>query len=239
MSLDPAIPSPRRAVDRSFFTWVALAAIIVVFAGFARTYYLKSVFGTPNLSGLVHLHGLVMTLWFALFFVQVRLVAAHRVDLHRKLGVFGAFLAAAMLGIGTVTAITAARNGHSPGPPPLVFLAIPLGDILVFSTLVSLGIGYRHRPMIHKRLIVLASLAILTPAIARIRLDVIQHGGLPVFFGLADFCILVCIGIDTVKNRRFHPAFGWGFLFVIGSQVFRFWLAGTPQWLRFAGWLTS
>jgi hypothetical protein len=36
-----------------------------------------------------------------------------------------------------------------------------------------------------------------------------------------------------------HPAFGWGFLFIVGSQVFRFWLAGTPQWMRFATWLVS
>ncbi|HEV2617498.1 MAG TPA: hypothetical protein VGU63_12910 [Candidatus Acidoferrales bacterium] len=82
-------------VDRRFYTWVAVAAALVVFAGFARTYYLKEFFGTRSLALLLHVHGLVMTLWFLLFLVQVRLVAAHRTDLHRRLGVFGALLAQA------------------------------------------------------------------------------------------------------------------------------------------------
>jgi hypothetical protein len=54
-----------------------------------------------------------------------------------------------------------------------------------------------------------------------------------------DLCILGCIVFDTVKNRRLHPAFGWGFLFVVGSQAFRLWLSGTPQWMSFAKWLVG
>lgn len=235
----PAIPSSRRAVDRGIYTWAALAAVIIVFAGFARTYYLKSVFGTPALSTLVHVHGLVMTLWFSLFFVQVRLVAAHRVQVHKRLGYFGGFLAVAILAVGTMTAITAARNGHTPGPPPLVFLTIPLGDMVVFAVLVSLGLGYRNRPAIHKRLLLLSSLGIVTAAIARIPIDALRHGGLPAFFAVTDVLILACIAIDTTKNRRLHPALGWGFLFILASQVTRFAIAGTPQWLQFATWLTS
>lgn len=239
MSVESVSTPRRRSIDRGLYTWGALAAIALVFAGFARTYYLKHYFGAPALSLLVHLHGLVMTLWFTLFAVQVWLVAAHRVAVHRRLGVAGALLAAMVVGIGTLTAITAARNGVSPGPPPLVFLAIPLGDMLVFTVLVSLGLAYRHRPALHKRLILLSSLSMLTAAIARIPVEAITRGGLPVFFALTDLVILVCAGIDTAKHRRLHPAFGWGFAFILASQIFRFWLAGTPQWHRFAGWLTG
>ena len=231
-------PRPRNA-DRAIYTAAALAAVLIVFAGFARTYYLKGIYGTPALTGLVHLHGLVMTLWFTLFVVQVRFVAAGRIDLHRRLGMFGGFLAVVLVGVGTVTAITAARLGHSPGPPPLIFLTIPLGDMVVFSVLMSLAMAYRGRPALHKRLILLASVAMLTAAIARIPLDLIHNGGLPVFFGVTDLCLLACLITDTVKNRRLHPAFGWGFLFIFASQAFRFWLSGTPQWLRFAAWLTG
>ena len=42
----------------------------MVFAGFARTFYLKTIFGTPALSGLLFTHGVLMSLWFALFFTQ-------------------------------------------------------------------------------------------------------------------------------------------------------------------------
>jgi hypothetical protein len=234
-----AIPSPRRAADRGIYTWAALASVIIVFAGFARSYYLKSVFGAPELTTLVHVHGLVMTLWFSLFVVQVRLVATHRIQVHKRLGYFGAALAVAVLAIGTLTAITAAKKGATPGPPPLVFLTIPLGDMVVFATLVSLGLGYRNRPAIHKRLLLLSSLGILTAAIARIPIDALRNAGLPAFFAVTDVIILACILIDTTRNRRLHPALGWGFLFIIASQVTRFAIAGTPQWLAFAKWLTG
>jgi len=74
----------------SFYLWVAIAAALIVFFGFARTYYLKGVFGTPPLSILLHAHAVLVTLWSVLFLIQARLVATHRIDLHRQLGVTAA-----------------------------------------------------------------------------------------------------------------------------------------------------
>ena len=62
-------------LDRRLYTWAAMAALGIVFAGFARTYFLKTSFGTPALSTLIHVHGFLMTLWFLFFLMQVRLVA--------------------------------------------------------------------------------------------------------------------------------------------------------------------
>jgi hypothetical protein len=233
-----ATPPVRLRANRAVYTWAGLGAVLIVFAGFAKTYYLKGLFGAPALPPLVHLHGLVMTLWFALFVVQARLVAIHRVAWHRRLGLFGAGLAVVVVAVGTVTAITAAKLGHSPGPPPLLFLTVPLGDMVVFTTLVSLGLAYRYRPDLHKRLLLLSSVGMLTAAIARIPWAPIHQGGIPVYFGLTDLCVLCCIGIDWAKTRRLHPAFGWGLVFLVASQVGRLWLSGTPQWLQFATWLT-
>jgi hypothetical protein len=100
---------------------VAVGLILIVFSGFAKTYYLKGLFGSPTLPTLVHLHGFIMTSWFLLFLVQVRLVDMRRVQLHRKLGVFGFMLAALIVVVGLATAIAAARRGATPGPPPLSF----------------------------------------------------------------------------------------------------------------------
>jgi hypothetical protein len=230
----------RGGFDRRFASGVAVATALIVFVGFARTYYLKGLFGTPALSsGLVHLHGLVMTLWFALFVVQARLIAAHRADLHRRVGVFGALLAVLVLVVGVTTAIFAARRGFTPGPPPLVFLAIPLGDMLVFAVLVSLGIYFRRRSDIHRRLMLLSSVGILAAAMARIPIGFIETGGPLVFFGLTDLCVLACVVYDTVKNRRLHPAFGWGLLFIVASQPLRLMLTSTAAWLQFATWVTA
>jgi hypothetical protein len=231
----------RRPAKRPLYTWGALAALSVVFAGFARTFYLNGFFSQFPLTGLLVFHGLVMTSWFVLFFVQVRLVASHRTDIHRRLGVYGAVLAALVLIVGTTTAIVAARAGHSPpgAPPALVFLAIPIGDMVMFAALVGSALWMRRRPEFHKRLMLLATLGILTAAIARIPIDALQSAGLPAFFGVTDLLILACVTVDTIRHRRLHPAFGWGFGFVVLTEVGRFLLAGTPQWMAFAKWLTS
>jgi hypothetical protein len=42
---------------------MAIAGLVTVFIGFAPTYYLKSHYGAPPLTPLVHLHGLVFTAW--------------------------------------------------------------------------------------------------------------------------------------------------------------------------------
>lgn len=225
------------SVDRRLYTWAAITAATIVFAGFARTYFLKTTFGTPALSTLVHLHGLVMTLWFAFFFLQVRLVATHRTHLHRRVGVAGAFIAAAVLIVCITTAITAAKLGRTPGPPPLIFLAVPLGDMLVFAILVTTGLYFRSRSDIHKRLMLLSCVGMLTAAIARIPIEFIHAGGIPMFFGLTDLCVLACVTYDTVKQRRLHPAFGWGMLLIVASQPLRLLLTGTAEWKLFAAWL--
>lgn len=226
-------------LERRMYTWGAITAAAIVFAGFARTYYLKTAFGTPALSTLVQVHGFVMTLWFAFFFLQVRLAATHNTSLHRRVGVFGALVAVAVLIVGIITAVTAARLGRSPGPPPLVFLVVPLAEILVFAILVSTGLYFRGRSDIHKRLMLLSCVGMLAAAISRIPIGFIQTGGIPVFFGLTDLCVLACVTYDTVKHRRLHPAFGWGMLLIVASQPLRLLLSGTPAWQQFATWLVS
>jgi len=198
----------RSVVDRRFYTLVAVAAALVVFVGFARTYYLKELFGTRSLPLLLHVHGLVMTLWFVLFLVQVRLVAAYRTDLHRRLGVFGALLALLGVVIGATTIIVRAKPHFRPGHS-LAGLAFQLSILLVFAVLVAAAIVFRRRSDFHKRLMLLASVSILMPAIVRIPLRFIQGNAL-VGFGLIDLCVLVPVAFDTIKNRRLHPAFGWG-----------------------------
>ena len=238
--LDSAI-ALRRSSDRSIYTWAAIVAALVVLAGFARTYYAKAAFGTPELSALQHLHGLVMTAWFVLFIVQVRLAATARMQTHRRLGMYGMVVAVLVVVVGAAIAIANAAAGRSPpgGPPPLVFLAIPLGDVVFFSIAVSAAFVLRRRPEFHKRLMLVATLGMLTAAIARIPIEALRSGGLPAFFLVTDVLLLAFIAADTLRNRRLHPAYAWGFGLVLLSQVARFAGAGTPQWIAFATWLTT
>lgn len=230
---------PRRSADRSLYRWAPWGALAIVFAGFARTFYLKQVFGTPPLSALLILHGVLMTAWFVLFIVQTRLVAAGRTDLHRRLGVAGALLALAVLIAGPTVAITAAKLGHSPGPPPLVFLVVPLMDMVVFALLVGSALLFRRRSDVHKRLMLLSCVGLLTAAIARLPFEAWRQAGIVAYFSTTILLVLACVAYDTIKHRRLHPAFAWGAGLIIVSWPLRLALTTTVTWMAFATWVTG
>src|SRR5512140_2758300 len=205
-------PVRAQAIPRSrgFYVAMGLVCAAFVFFGFARTYYLKSLFGTPSLPLLLHLHGLVMSTWLALFIVQGVLVAAHRVRLHRQLGLAGGVLAAVVVAIGPIVALRSARLGHAPpGVPPLAFLAVPLTDMVVFAILITAAFYHRRRPELHKRLMLVATISIIPAGIARWPLAAQPQGPL-MFFGIADLLLLGCIAYDYSRTRRLNPGFLWG-----------------------------
>jgi hypothetical protein len=233
MAATPRMPG--RVNDRRLYILAAIFIPLIVLAGFARTYYLKPFFTTPDIPGrIVHLHGIIMTSWVILFIVQVALVETRRTRVHRRLGIFGGVLAALVVIVGILTALYAAARAASPGPPALAFLIIPIGDMLIFSVLIGLALYYRRKLDIHKRLMLLAAINLLTPAIARIPLDFITNNGPLAFFGLTDLCLLACVAFDTIKHRRLHPAFLWGGIFLIAMQPLRLLLAGTNAWMNVA-----
>ena len=236
MAVHPGVAVvPRR---RRFYTGMALAIALTVFAGFAPTYYLRPWFQSTPLGGLVHLHGLVFTGWVLLFLVQSTLIAAGRTALHRRLGVAGAVLAVLLVVVGTTTAIAGASRGAGPpGVPPLAFLAVPFFDMVVFTGLVAVGLWHRRRADIHKRLMTLATIALLGAPIARLPFGA-RMIGLPGVFALADLFLVACIAYDLTTLRRVHPATIWGGLAIVVSQPLRLAISGTGLWLGFARWLT-
>lgn len=239
MSATPAIASSLTRRPRSDLPLIAtglLLVLVIVFAGFAPTFYLKGLFGNPPLSNLLFAHGLVMSSWIALLVVQTALVQSGRTDLHRRVGVAGAGIAVLLVVIGATVALEAARRGFSPTPKvtPLMFLAIPLVDLLVFSILVGTALAMRRRSATHKRLMLLATVGMLTPAVARLPIDALKQVGMPAFFAVTIACVLLVVAIDTVRHRRLHPAFGWGAALVIAGVPGRIALAQSGAWVSIA-----
>ena len=111
-----AIVGSERRYDRRLYLGASLIFLALVFWTFARTFYLRPFFGTPPLSALLHIHGAVMTGWVVLLVAQTSLIAAHRVQWHRRLGVFGAVWAALVVLVGSITTLHAAARevrGHT------------------------------------------------------------------------------------------------------------------------------
>lgn len=225
--------------DSVFFPLMAVAMTLVVFIGFARTYYLKSYFDTPPLTPLRIVHGAVFTSWMVLFIVQTGFVAANRRDIHRRLGLAGAGVAVLMVGLGVALAVSALREGHAPpgAPPPSVLFALPIFTIVVFLLLVIAGMAYRARPLFHKRLMTLATAAILSPALARFPFAFFQNP--LVFFGVTDAFIIACGTYDLVTRGRVHPATVWGGIAIIASQILSLLIGFSAVWSRFSTWLVA
>jgi hypothetical protein len=220
---------------------MAVAIAITVFVGFSHNYYLKRWYGTRELSGLLHFHGLVFTTWVLFFVLQTTLVATGRTYLHRKMGVAGAVLAALVLTVGTTVAILRVRSGVPspiPGVPLLSFFALPFFDMVVFGILVGSGLYFRRRLEAHKRLMTLAMIALLPAAIARMPSFLPLPPGPLTFFRLADLFVIALLIYDLMTRGKIHPATIWGGLLLVASQPLRLMISGTPAWLGFAKWIT-
>jgi hypothetical protein len=228
----------RTCAHGRFYLYAVLGAAIVVFAGFAQSYFLKGFFGTPPLYPLLHLHGLVMTSWFVLFATQSWLIETHRVHLHRRLGIFGALLAVTILLVGAAVVTINAREGRVPPAAPVpVVVFLSYANLIAFGVLVGAAIYFRGRREFHKRLMLVATLNLLPAAISRIPLDFIQSGGLLTVFGLPDLFIVGCVAYDTLRHRRLNPVFAWGALVSIVWPMLAIVMGGSSTWVKIATWL--
>jgi len=232
-----------RSFDRRFFAVTAIAFTLVVLAGFARTYYLKPYFGGPPLpSVFVHIHGLLMTAWIALFATQVWLISSRQVRVHQRLGYAGVGLAVLIVAAGLVTALRAGKYGASsfpPNIPALAFMAVPLFDLLMFAMLFGGAVYYRKKPAAHKSLMLLTAINFVPPALARIPIAPLLNLGPVWFFGCPTLVILICLGIDWRRRGRINPVFLAGSVLLIASYPIRLMLMGTAAWMQLAVWLTS
>src|SRR4051812_6369589 len=108
-----------------------------------------------------------------LLLVQTSLIASRRVTLHRKLGVLGGVLAAGVVVLGWVVAfdlrpaLTARASGLVPLPGTMEFLILPAEELVVFAALVGYALVARRKPGVHRRLMLLGTLALIPAATTR------------------------------------------------------------------------
>jgi hypothetical protein len=235
----PAV-SLRSRSDRLFHVGMASAMLVTVFIGFAPTFYLRSAQSGMLLTPLLQLHGLLFSAWMLLLLTQTVLIAGGHAGAHRRLGMVGAVLALALFIIGAMTAIAAARRGQAfQGVDPLPFLAIPLATILVFVGTVAAALWFRGRSDVHKRLMLIATIGVLTPAIARMNIELGPLHGPPLALFLTDVFVLPCLLNDWRRLGRLHPATLWGAGILLVSQIARLLIMRTGAWLSIATWLTG
>jgi hypothetical protein len=223
--------SPRRKLraDDLYFGAMVLLIVVTVFLGFARTYYLAGIYHTHVRNLLIGVHGAVFSTWIVLLVVQTTLVARRNIVLHRRLGIFGAGLAVAMVGLGVAAATDSLTLGFTPpGFPfgPVVFYCVSISNIAKFAVLIFFAIWLRSKGPAHKRLVLLATVPLMGAAFGRWPFAFAHaHQGL-----IGNLMMLSLVVFDLSTIRRIHRATLLGLLFLIVAGAL------TPPIARSAGW---
>jgi hypothetical protein len=240
-----------RTAERRFYLTFILVIFGAVLLGFGRTFFLRPWYPewvelhAPK-EPFFLLHGVVVAAWFVVLITQSSLISAGRVDWHRRLGALSMGLAAAVVVFGVAAAVIAARRPTGfidVAAPPKVFLAIPLVGILQYAVFVALAYAKRGNAQAHKRLILLASLSIISAAIVRWPFEMIGAPSPVPGFGFQDLValsfLLPLVAWDLTTLRRIHPVTLYGGLVLIAMVPIIGLVSQSSAWLALASWIVD
>lgn len=227
----------KRSWDRFFFPGMAVFILGTVFLGFAKSYFLAGVFRAPLASWILHVHGAMFSSWVLLLIVQTSLIATDRIDLHRRLGLAGFGLASLMILVGISAGLDSLRRGFGGfANDPRTFFVFPISDMLIFGSLVFFAYRARFNPPAHKRLILVATVALMDAAVARWPFAFIQDSP----FWVTELCtygfLATLLMYDLWTTRKVHSVTLWASAFLIFVQRVRLPIGETAAWHAFAGW---
>lgn len=239
----PRIAGRARVRRDPFHLWMAFAMIAVLAIGFGLkganngfSYYL----GHREYPMVLHAHSAVFTGWLLLYVAQVTLVYRGNTRWHRQLGLASLPLIIAMPPLGIITAVVMRRfdlvnhiqidtNGTA-----YTFLAIMFWDMIIFTSLMVAGLLLRRKPMLHRRLMFLATLSMMHAGLARLSYANFSLGGL--LFYLPDHLfIALTIWHEWRKTGRVHRIYKivWPLWFVGQIIAMFMWLNPPAFWLNF------
>jgi hypothetical protein len=217
-----------RPESRAFHAAMSGALLLIVLLGFGRSLYMRPFLDLPQMPVAVWVHGIVLTAWYVGVFVQATLISAGRIDLHRRLGWLVAGIGAAVVVIGTTVTLAFVGRRAALGTDIEArinfFADIVWGDLaalIAFVTFFGLALAWRRRPDLHKRLMILGSLALLEPALFRI-------WGWQMFAGVdrnwaALVVLLVAVIVlllhDFIARKRVYAVTLLGGVLLVGSRM--------------------
>lgn len=213
----------RRARSR-FYVGLALLIAVITLAGFAPSLY-GSVFEGVTRPWFIHLHAVVYVGWLALLVLQSVLASNGKIALHRRVGNFGIAYGCLVLVLGVIVTFAAAvvhvEAGEWPVQRGARFLALALGDMVLFGGFFGAAVWYRQRPEIHKRLMLLASVALMFAGVGRLWF-LGEPTSVPGLLAVWYTPVLIGMSYDIATMRRVHP------VYIVGALIMAAWLVRIP-----------
>ena len=196
-----------------FYRLMALSIIAVSLVAFS-TGFIKGDLGARIRESWVQIHAAAFIAWQLLFLWQTVLIAANKPAMHRRFGTALAMLAVVMMGIAIQAGVTAfIKNAHHVGMLSLLYVVIPHVDMILFAVFISLALAFRRKSDTHKRLMLLAAIALMDAVVGR--LPALWRIGPWAHFVVQDAFVVAGIAYDWIYFRRVHPAYIWGGLAIL------------------------
>jgi hypothetical protein len=231
----PAQKSIRKVAGRNwdhvFFPAMSIVIALVVFIGFARTYFLAGLFhAKPLPAPIVHIHGAVFTGWIALLVVQTSLVGTGHTRIHRRLGLIGLALAPLIVILGALVADEMLnRFAATPAVDSKTIFAVALSEILGFAVPVFFAFRFHRKPAFHKRLVLIGTIAITTAGFGRWPVHFLLHKPLPAMLAMFSLLGLVA-AYDLLTIRKIHRATVLAAAWVVCVELTATVLGQTAAW---------
>lgn len=237
--------------DRTMFAVCLGVLWFGMIAGFGLDFH-SYLYQVPSAPTILHIHAAVFAVWMLILTAQVTLVMKDRIRWHMKMGVFAMGWAGLMVVVGpwavmSWMALNLQRLLHPPFPPPLLptqFLAINLADLSCFAVLLAWGFNLRKNPAAHKRMMILATVALADPGFARLSNHLIGWKATTplelfcfVFYGNVMLVVLMAIW-DLWQGRLMRQfvvgAVGMLATFYVAAMLFFWepWQALTLGWVE-------
>jgi hypothetical protein len=222
------VPPRARSARSPFYVGVSLLVVVTVLAGFAPSFYLIAVDGRPR-PWIMHLHAAIYLGWLAVLVCQAVLAARGKIAMHRRIGTLGIYYAAVVWVLGVIVSFSApaahVRAAEWSLDQALTFLTIPLGDMVLFGGFFGAAVAYRSRPEVHKRLVLLACVAIMFAGAFRLSYVLNLPGQIVVWY----LPVVAGMAYDLYKQGRVHPVY-WIGAAVMAAALLRIPFGETELW---------
>ena len=203
-----------------FFVAFSISLFVLVLLGFGPTFFARPVFRENGLNWTLVVHGLASTGWFVILILQATFLKLGFSRKHFRVGHAGWLLLAIIFILGVPVAIGALPRQVAAGEADADLLgslkhrAQIARDMLLFATFAGLGLVgllLRSRPESHKRWMLLTSVVLTTPGLARLsQFEVFRFLPEPIGF-LGSFAILLLVPAlrDRFVDGQIHPVNQW------------------------------
>lgn len=210
--------------DKYFFAMSVLLFIIMMF-GFAHSFFFRSMLHRGPLPPLFIVHSVLNVGWLAALVSQSWLAMNNKIINHRRNGIYWFILSFAVV---LFNCVIVYETAHKPMDESGHIVGAVMGNsmiIIVFICYVGLSYLFRHRPDIHKRLLLAAVISMLGPALSRFERYEFLRFASPemnlLIYGIAipQALLLSILIYDIITRKRPHFV---SVIILLGSYAFMY-----------------